>query len=353
MGALSANVIFLRNLWYMVGLSASLKPGQLRREMLCGEPVLLARAKDGTAFALRDICPHRAAPLSAGQIIGNEVECPYHGWRFKPDGACAHIPSILQDQDFDIGRIRVASYACREQDGLLWVYLPAEGAKPQSIEDPPRIPIATVNGAAKPQFVETSLFPCALDHAVVGLMDPAHGPFVHRAWWWRTKDSIHAKAKHHIASKRGFTMVGHKPSSNSFAYKLLGGGLTTEIRFELPGLRFEHIRAGAREVVGFTAVTPWDAERTLVTQVFYWTMPWLSLLKPLVRPFVRTFLDQDRKIVELQNEGLKFSPPQMLIQDADVPAMWYHHLKKAWAQSVADGTPFENPVRERTLHWRS
>ena len=73
-------------------------------------------------------------------------------------------------------------------------------------------------------------------------------------------------------------MAGHKPSSNSFAYKVLGGDLTTEIRFELPGLRFEHIRVGRREVLGFTAVTPKEDETTLVTQVFYWTVPWLRAI---------------------------------------------------------------------------
>ena len=129
--------------------------------------------------------------------------------------------------------------------------------------------------------------------------------------------------------------------------------MTTEIRFELPGLRFEHIRAGKREVVGFTAVTPLDSARTLVTQVFYWSSPVLSLFRPLFRPFMRSFLGQDRAIVEMQNQGLRFSPPQMLIQDADQPAIWYHRLKKAWAESVAGGTQFVNPVQERVLRWRS
>ena len=289
--------------------------------MLCGEPVLLARTREGTAFALRDICPHRAAPLSAGAITDGTVECPYHGWRFKPDGMCAHIPSVLQDQDFDAGRIRVAAYPCREQDGLIWVYLAAEGAAGTAPEEPPRIPMAGTDGAARPRMVEMQMFPCEADHAVVGLMDPAHGPFVHSSWWWRTAGSIHAKAKHHVPSKRGFTMASHKPSSNSFLYRILGGNLTTEIRFELPGLRFERIRAGKREVLGFTAVTPKDENQTLVTQVFYWTMPSLILIRPFFRPFARAFLAQDRKIVELQNQGLKFSPPQMLIQDADMPAI--------------------------------
>jgi phenylpropionate dioxygenase-like ring-hydroxylating dioxygenase large terminal subunit len=341
----------LRNLWYVAGLSSSLKPGALRREMLCGEPVLLARRADGEAFALRDICPHRAAPLSAGRMREGQVECPYHGWRFRADGVCAHIPSVLQDQNIEPNRIRVASYPLREQDGLLWVYMADKDAAPMG--DPPRIPIAGADGHARPRFVERQVFPCALDHAVVGLMDPAHGPFVHRAWWWRSEASIHPKAKRHIPSERGFTMVGHKPSSNSFLYRILGSDLSTEIRFELPGLRFEHIRAGKREVLGFTAVTPQDETHTLVTQVFYWTIPALDLIRPLFRPFARAFLGQDRAIVELQNEGLKFSPPQMLIQDADVPAIWYHRLKKAWAESVANGTPFVNPVQERILRWRS
>ena len=338
----------------MAGLSASLKRGAMRREMLCGEPVLLGRTRDGAIFALRDICPHRAAPLSAGRIRKGTVECPYHGWRFRPDGVCDHIPSLLQDQDFDVAKIRVRSYPAREQDGLIWVYFahdPKIIAVPDS--DPPRIPIGTADGKARPRFVEAQLFPCEVDHAVVGLMDPAHGPFVHASWWWRRESSIHAKEKHHAPSPRGFTMATHRPSSNSLLYKILGGDLSTEIRFELPSLRFEHIRAGTREVLGFTAVTPKDAEHTLVTQVFYWTSPWLDAIRPFFRPFARAFLGQDRKIVELQNEGLKFRPAQMLIQDADVPAIWYHRLKKAWADSVETGTPFVNPVQERTLRWRS
>jgi len=346
--------IFLTNLWYMAVLSASLKPGAMRREMLCGEPVLLGRAKVGEVFALRDICPHRAAPLSAGRIVDGTVEFPYHGWRFKPDGVCSHIPSLLQDQDLDVTRIRVQTYPVREQDGLIWVYFPSDPkADVPPVLEPPRIPMAAGDGHAIPRLIEAQVFPCEVDHAVVGLMDPAHGPFVHNAWWWRRASSIHDKAKHHAPSLRGFTMATHKPSSNSFLYKILGGDLTTEIRFELPSLRFEHIRAGKREVLGFTAVTPKDAHTTLVTQVFYWTSPWLGLIKPFFQPFARAFLGQDRKIVELQNEGLKFSPSQMLIQDADVPALWYHRLKKAWAESVEKGVPFVNPVQERTLRWRS
>jgi phenylpropionate dioxygenase-like ring-hydroxylating dioxygenase large terminal subunit len=344
--------LFLRDLWYMAALSRSLRAGEMRRQMLLGEPVLIGRMRDGRAFALRDICPHRGVPLSKGRVMPEHtIECPYHGWRFAADGGCTAIPSLVEGQDMDPTKIRVRAYPAREQDGLIWVYMAAHGreATPPVI-DPPKVPLS---GTARPRFVEAQTFRCAIDHAVIGLMDPAHGPFVHQAWWWRTQKTIHAKAKKYAPSPRGFTMVGHKPSSNSFAYRLLGGDVSTEIGFELPGIRFEHIRAGRIEVVGLTACTPLDAETTEVTQVFYWNAAWLSLVVPFFRPFARAFLGQDRKMVELQREGLKFNPRLMLIQDADVPAMWYHRLKKAWAESVSTGTAFTNPVPETTLRWRS
>ncbi len=32
----------------------------------------------GEIFALDDTCPHEAGPLSEGQIIGEDIECPWH-----------------------------------------------------------------------------------------------------------------------------------------------------------------------------------------------------------------------------------------------------------------------------------
>jgi phenylpropionate dioxygenase-like ring-hydroxylating dioxygenase large terminal subunit len=343
---------FLRNLWYRAAPADARRRGRLCRYILLGEPILLGRAHDGRAFALRDICPHRGVPLSAGRVLEeNTVECCYHGWRFATDGVCRFIPSLVEGQDFDSSRIRVRSYPLGEQDGQLWVFMAAPGHEREAPAiAAPKVPLT---GSARPRLVETQRFRCAMDHAVVGLMDPAHGPFVHQAWYWRSQKSIHAKSKRFAPSPRGFSMVAHRPSSNSFAYRLLGGDVTTEIRFELPGIRFEHIRAGATEIVGLTTCTPIDADTTDVTQTFYWNRGWLDLAKPFFRPFARAFLGQDRRMVELQREGLRFNPRLMLMPDADVPAMWYQRLKKAWAASVETGEAFTNPVPETTLRWRS
>src|SRR5690242_5026852 len=54
---------FLADTWYFAALSGDLKRGKLQRYEILGEPVLLGRDNGGRVYALRDVCPHRAAPL--------------------------------------------------------------------------------------------------------------------------------------------------------------------------------------------------------------------------------------------------------------------------------------------------
>jgi phenylpropionate dioxygenase-like ring-hydroxylating dioxygenase large terminal subunit len=337
---------FLRDLWYMTAPARTLRPGQMRREMLLSEPVLLGRLKSGELFALRDICPHRGVPLSAGRILSEgSVECPYHGWRFGRDGVCSKIPSLTGHEDLKAEKISVRSYPVTEQDGLIWVYMAAKsGAAPRS--KPPRV------GMPGPiRWTETQTFACGIDHAVIGLMDPAHGPYVHAHWWWKKTPKV--KEKHYAPLPNGFVMTRHKPSKP--VYSLLGQ-VETEITFELPSTRFETITGrllGASfKIVGLTVCTPRDRENTDVIQLFWWPS-WVSFIYPFFWALGRTFIADDRKIVELQRQGLKFNPSLMLIQDSDQPAIWYHRIKKAWAEATEKGTEFSNPVQERTLRWKS
>lgn len=338
---------FLRNLWYYVCPATELRRGRMMHKQLVGEPILLGRDSQDHPFALRDICPHRAIPLSAGHFDGHEVECAYHGWRFDTEGRCTAIPSLVEGQVFDINKIGVLRYPLREQQGSIWIYI---GDPAESLPAPPRVPDM---GEAAPRSVTTVTFTSELDQAVIGLIDPAHGPYVHRSWFWRTKRSQHEKSKAYVPSHLGFTMARHRASKNSFAYKILGGIPEIEISFQLPGIRIEHIRTGRHTMVGLTCVTPIDSERTELTQSFYWTMPWMTLLKPVLQRFFHLFLNQDRRVLTAQHEGLKFNPNMMLINDADTLAKWYLRLKKEYAAATLEGREFVNPIEPRTLRWRT
>ena len=81
----------LRDLWYFAATSRELKRGQMFRREILGEPVVLGRDAAGRTFALRDICPHRAVPLSAAAwpIRRRADSRMPHGWRFgTQDGVC-------------------------------------------------------------------------------------------------------------------------------------------------------------------------------------------------------------------------------------------------------------------------
>jgi phenylpropionate dioxygenase-like ring-hydroxylating dioxygenase large terminal subunit len=201
--------------------------------------------------------------------------------------------------------------------------------------------------------VERRVFEAHVDHAVVGLMDPAHGPFVHRQWWWRTRASAHEKAKAFAPSPEGFVMLRHPPSSNSRAYALLGGAPQTEITFRLPGLRWEHVAVGRRQVLALTCLTPIDAARTAITQIVWSDHPVFALAGPLVRLGARRFLHQDGAMVDLQNQGLRYDPSLIWIDDADRQARWYQQLKREWIASRREGRPFRNPIEPAVLRWTS
>mgnify|MGYP003346115886 CR=1 FL=1 len=153
--------------------------------------------------------------------------------RFRPDGVCSLIPSLVGGESIVAGNVRVRAYPSREQDGLIWVYMSAPGREsdPPSSE-PPKVRIPD----ARPRWSESQTFACAIDHAVIGLMDPAHAPYVHGRWWWRVTPRV--KEKKYGPLPTGFVMLRHAPSKP--AYKMLGD-VSTEITFELPSTRFENI----------------------------------------------------------------------------------------------------------------
>ena len=67
---------------------------------------------------------------------------------------------------------------------------------------------------------------------------------------------------------------------------------------------------------------------------------------------VIAFLKQDGGMVNLQNEGLRYDPALIWIDDADKQAKWYQQLKREWIRSRAEQRPFANPVKPTILRWK-
>jgi nitrite reductase (NADH) small subunit len=61
---------------------ADLPPGRCRSVEADGFGVAVCNV-DGTIYAVDNTCPHAGGPLGEGQLHGELIECPWHGWRYN------------------------------------------------------------------------------------------------------------------------------------------------------------------------------------------------------------------------------------------------------------------------------
>jgi nitrite reductase/ring-hydroxylating ferredoxin subunit len=68
----------------------------------------------GRIVVTDNACPHANGNLSAGELDGSVVTCPWHDWQFDLEcGACVNAPGVP-----------IQRYDCEMRDGDLWVDLP-------------------------------------------------------------------------------------------------------------------------------------------------------------------------------------------------------------------------------------
>jgi 3-ketosteroid 9alpha-monooxygenase subunit A len=87
--------------WFMVAKSdeVTIAPSSVR---YFGEELVLYRGHSGRVFLIEAYCPHMGTHLAKNttsyvivdkqHVEGDNIRCPYHGWRFGPDGRCNDIP---------------------------------------------------------------------------------------------------------------------------------------------------------------------------------------------------------------------------------------------------------------------
>ena len=161
---------YILNTWYVAAWSHEVSTAPIRR-VICELPVVLYRTHDGQAVALADRCAHRAYPLSAGVVVGDAIQCGYHGFEFGPDGGCTRIPA----QEIIPPRTRVLSYAVAEKDGWIWVWL-----GDQSAVDQARLPDTHYMNSPDWVAVTHSFhFDCRADLVNDNLLDLTHESFIH------------------------------------------------------------------------------------------------------------------------------------------------------------------------------
>ena len=103
--------------WHPVSYSHEIKSDKPFGTILLDEPVVIWRTSDGTPYAMRDLCIHRATALSLGWIENDCLVCPHHAWQYNNKGACVLIP---QAKEIEIpSKAKTTRYHCQEKFGII------------------------------------------------------------------------------------------------------------------------------------------------------------------------------------------------------------------------------------------
>jgi phenylpropionate dioxygenase-like ring-hydroxylating dioxygenase large terminal subunit len=163
---------FVRNAWYVAAWRSELGRSLMSRRIL-GEPLVMFRKQDGTPVAFVDRCPHKLAPLSRGELIGDLIQCGYHGMQYDSAGNCVRIPG----QPPIPPAARLKRFALVEKYNAVWLW-----AGDPATADPSRILDIPEYGRPGWGLVDGQYLHFSTNYLNLtdNLVDPAHTSYVHK-----------------------------------------------------------------------------------------------------------------------------------------------------------------------------
>lgn len=165
----------LMHSWYHVASSSELKNGQIITKKLCNTEVVIYRTKAGDIRAIDPYCPHLGAHLGhGGRIVGESIECPFHGWQFDVAGKCTTIPY----SEFPAPKRGCLKHKhVREFMGLIMVWFHPEGKGPSFGLD---FDNELLDGNWSKSTLNSYIFDGYIQELVENIIDVGHFPKIHK-----------------------------------------------------------------------------------------------------------------------------------------------------------------------------
>lgn len=302
--------------WHPVAYETEVIKGRPLACRLMGTDLVAFRDGGGISV-LRDRCPHRGAPLSAGRIIQGTLACPYHGWRFDLDGVCVEIPGSPDRPHHCAER-----YPVRVAAGLIWTSLspapPAFPTLPEAMTESAldrfwwRLPASSAN---------------ALD-ALENHLDPAH-PHILHPWLVRHP---HRRAPVTVELRQGpwgaEALYIEQRRNRALLSGVMEGARARSIgRLWPPSIGEVRLDSARGATLSITVVfVPETAQTTRPYAHFASTRGWLPawLKRAALKAFHYPVLAQDRRMLARQQQSrgdLRYAIGPL---DVMAPAIWRH-----------------------------
>jgi phenylpropionate dioxygenase-like ring-hydroxylating dioxygenase large terminal subunit len=314
--------------WYLVMDSTQVgdKPVGVVR---MGEKLVFWRDSSGKVSCVRDKCVHRGVQLSKGKVIGDHIQCPFHGLEYDSSGKVTVIPANGKNTPVP-DRFQVLSYPTYEAHSFIWIWWS---------ENPP-------GNLQPPRFftdIDSSLsYGRAYDHwnahysrVIENQLDAAHLPFVHHntigrgnrtivdgpLFQWLDGDMFYVFVRNRVDDGTPPLKPEQMPTPDPVK--------DFKLEFIFPNLWQNYFEEKARIVVAFVPV---DQENTILYLRFYQKfirVPVLGkLITRLFTPLNLIITHQDRRVVVTQQPKASALQIGEQLFQADRPIIEYRRRRQ-------------------------
>jgi 3-ketosteroid 9alpha-monooxygenase subunit A len=113
--------------WFQVAWSDEIAIGDVHTMKYFGEDMIAWRSESGQVTVMNAYCEHLGAHLGfGGRVVGEVIQCPFHGWQWNSEGRNVCIPYESRPNR---GR-RVRTYPVLERNAGIYVWHDIEGREP-------------------------------------------------------------------------------------------------------------------------------------------------------------------------------------------------------------------------------
>jgi len=319
----------IRNQWYTILESNEVNSSKPLAVKRMGEKLVLWRDSSGKVTCMHDICPHRRVALSMGQILGDCLECPFHGFQFDQRGQCQLIPANGQNTPVPKA-FRVDTYPTFEAHGLITIWW----GEPR--QDLPPVPFFEALDDTFSYITIRDHWATHYSRAIENQLDVVHLPFLHRTTIGRSGHKLvngplvrwedHAFERDRLNLWMNNQLdTGQRPLKPDEMPEPTGH---PGLQFQFPNIWHNWI---SDEVRVFAAFAPIDDENTLMYVRFYQRFMRTPVLRELVNlaswPLNLIILRQDKYTVQTHDpKASDLKGGEKLIQ-GDLPVIEFRRRR--------------------------
>lgn len=109
------------NQWYAILESKEIKKRRIHGVTRMGEQMVAWRNDKGELSVMTDRCAHRSVALNKGILLGDCIQCPFHGFEYDTSGVCKLVPANGREAE-PPKALHVRSYPVREEHGFIYIW---------------------------------------------------------------------------------------------------------------------------------------------------------------------------------------------------------------------------------------